>query len=140
METVWLSLLKWFYIPFVLHVTALKSKYRLRMLSCEKSSYEKIHESKKGAAWFTKRHIVIEMEGTRTQTRKWEGAGESSRVREVCGEGLTEGGMKERGPDGSEQESKAKYLIGIKCPDSVRGRLNSTKRAAFPLARMKHSS
>lgn len=71
------------------------------------------------------------MEGIGTQTRKWEGAGESSRVREVCGEGLTEGGMKERGPDGSEQESKAKYLIGIKCPDSVRGRLNSTKRAAF---------
>ena len=36
-----------------------------------------------------------------------------------------------------EQESKEKHLIGIKCPDRVRGRLNSAKRAAFPLAKKK---
>ena len=48
-----------------------------------------------------------------------------------------EGGIKEGGPDRLEQESKEKYLIGIKCPDRVRGRLNSTKRAAFPLAKKK---
>lgn len=51
--------------------------------------------------------------------------------------GRAEGGIKAGGPDRLEQESKEKYLIGIKCPDRVRGRRNSTKRAAFPLAKKK---
>lgn len=51
--------------------------------------------------------------------------------------GRAEGGIKAGGPDRLEQESKEKYLIGIKCPDRVRGRLNSAKRAAFPLAKKK---
>lgn len=44
-------------------------------------------------------------------------------------------GKKQEAQDRLEQESKEKYLIGIKCPDRVRGRLDSTKRAAFPLAK-----
>lgn len=62
-----------------------------------------------------------------------ERGGESSAVRD----GQKEGGMKAGGQDRLEQESKEKYLIGIKCPDPVRGRLNSTERAAFPLAKKK---
>ena len=64
-----------------------------------------------------------------------ERGGESSTVRELVGR--AEGGIKAGGPDRLEQESKEKYLIGIKCLDRVRGRLNSAKRAAFPLARKK---
>lgn len=71
----------------------------------------------------------------RTRARKWERGGESSAVRELVGR--AEGGIKAGGPDRLEQESKEKYLIGIKCPDRVRGRLNSAKRAAFPLAKKK---
>lgn len=71
----------------------------------------------------------------RTRVRKHgrERGGESSTVRELVGR--AEGGVKAGGPDRLEQESKEKYLIGIKCPDRVRGRLNSAKRAAFPLAK-----
>lgn len=48
--------------------------------------------------------------------------GESSRVRALVGKeggGWVEGGIKAGGPDRLEQESKEKYLIGIKCPDSA---------------------
>lgn len=76
----------------------------------------------------------------RTWARKWErgrwgggGGGRSSTVRELVG--WAKGGIKAGGPDRLEQESKEKYLIGIKCPDRVRGRLDSAKRAAFPLAK-----
>lgn len=61
--------------------------------------------------------------------------GESSTVRMLVGR--AEGAIKAGVPDRLEQESKAKYLIGIKCPDRVRGWLNSAKRAAFPLAKKK---
>ena len=61
---------------------------------------------------------------------------ESSTLRGVGGEG----GMKAGGPDGLEQESKEKYLIGIKCLDSMRGRLNSSKHAAFPLVKKKRKN
>lgn len=44
-------------------------------------------------------------------------------------------GEKQEAQDRLEQESREKYLIGIKCPDRVRGRLDSAKRAAFPLAK-----
>lgn len=81
---------------------------------------------------------MIEIERMRTQARKWERGGESSTVREL--EGRAEGGIKAGGPDRLEQESKEKYLIGIKCPDRVRGRPNSAKRAAFPLAKKKYQS
>lgn len=83
----------------------------------------------------TKLHIVIEIERMRTRLWKRERGGESSTVRELVGK--AEGGIKAGGPDRLEQESKEKYLIGIKCPDRVRGRLNSAKRAAFPLAKKK---
>lgn len=76
------------------------------------------------------------IERMRTWARKWEGAGgggRSSTVRELVG--WAKGGIKAGGPDRLEQESKEKYLIGIKCPDRVRGRLDSAKCAAFPLAK-----
>lgn len=41
-----------------------------------------------------------------------------------------EEGIKAGGPDRLEQE---KHLIGIKCPDRVRGQLNYVKCADFPL-------
>lgn len=67
----------------------------------------------------TKLHIVIETERMRTPSRKRERGGESSTVRELVAK--AEGGIKAGGPDRLEQESKEKYLIGIKCPDRVRG-------------------
>lgn len=59
--------------------------------------------------------------------------GRSSTVRELVG--WAKGGIKAGGRDRLEQEGKEKYLIGIKRPDRVRGRLDSAKRAAFPLAK-----
>lgn len=122
-----------FYSPDVLCVTVSKFKIGHRMSGCEKSAYERTHESKAVELWSTKLHIVIEIERMRTRARKRERGGESSTVRELVGR--AEGGIKAGGPDRLEQESKEKYLIGIKCPDRVRGRLNSAKRAAFPLAK-----
>lgn len=50
---------------------------------------------------------------------------------------VCEGGIKAGGPRQARTRKQRKYLIGIKCPDRVRGRPNSAKRAAFPLAKKK---
>lgn len=63
--------------------------------------------------------------------KKMERGGKSSTMRELVGR--AEQGMKAGGPDRLEQESKEKYLIGIKCPGRVRGQLNYAKRADSPL-------
>lgn len=62
---------------------------------------------------------MIENERMRTRARQWREAGGSSTVREIVGR--AGGGIKAGGPDRLEQESKEKYLIGIKCLDRVRG-------------------
>lgn len=58
-------------------------------------------------------------------------------MREVVGR---REGKKQEAQDRLEQESKEKYLTGIKCPDRVCGRLDSAERAAFPFVKKRCTS